>query len=599
MLMRVYKAVRALLFGQFIARLSSFILVPLFLKSWSAETYGEYLTIFASTSYLATIEAGFVQAAINEMTAAYARCDVPRFRGVLHSTFTLYSGIAAVGTTALLVAAFRLPFRPWLHLRSISDATAAITVCSLGIYVLWNMPFRLVFGVFQSTGDLARTQWLTNIQQILALIASAALLLNHRGLALLSFVPAATLMAVAAASFLLIRSGLPELVPGFGGAQWGTVGELTSSSVLFFLLTLANLAVFQGSVMLSAAVGAGVAVAVFSVSRTLSILVRSCTDAFNNAFWPEIARFDAQGNQAGLRRIHRMILAGSFVFTIGLAAFLGTEGKPFVTVWTGGRIAADVVLIRLLLIMSVLQIPWLAGYSLAAACNRHKNLVRYYVIASAVGLASAMILVRWLGLRAVPIGLIIGEALGCYHFIVRDACQRLGEEYAPFAARVWITLAVISLPAYLITQSIESFAANMSLVLRMPLILLVSLTSTSLSTWLVWLTPTERGQLKQRLRLNRIFSESTDYQAGAGAECAWWTLLIEATRSRNRTRIGEAVAPGQGRLTSPSGLRGADVKVAHGASNGGNYYESPDDLSHQEQSNPDGANISHKKMVRY
>jgi len=35
--------------------------------------------------------------------------------------------------------------------------------------------------------------------------------------------------------------------------------------------------------------------------------------------------------------------------------------------------------------------------------------------------------------------------LACYHFVVEDACRVLGEEYAPFAARLWLAVAAIFL----------------------------------------------------------------------------------------------------------------------------------------------------------
>jgi hypothetical protein len=53
-----------------------------------------------------------------------------------------------------------------------------------------------------------------------------------------------------------------------------------------------------------------------------------------------------------------------------------------------------------------------------------------------------------LGLLAAPIGAIVGEALANYHFVVKDACNVLGEHYPQFAARLWAGVAAISCAAW-------------------------------------------------------------------------------------------------------------------------------------------------------
>jgi hypothetical protein len=53
-------------------------------------------------------------------------------------------------------------------------------------------------------------------------------------------------------------------------------------------------------------------------------------------------------------------------------------------------------------------------------------------------------LIRPCGLLAAPLGVLIGEALTCYHFVIQDTCRFLKEEYARFAVQLWWGVAVIS-----------------------------------------------------------------------------------------------------------------------------------------------------------
>jgi cbb3-type cytochrome oxidase subunit 1 len=46
----------------------------------------------------------------------------------------------------------------------------------------------------------------------------------------------------------------------------------------------------------------------------------------------------------------------------------------------------------------------------------------------------------WLHLIAIPCGLLLGEAIACYYFVVRHACNMIHEDYAQLAFRTWSTL---------------------------------------------------------------------------------------------------------------------------------------------------------------
>jgi hypothetical protein len=62
-----------------------------------------------------------------------------------------------------------------------------------------------------------------------------------------------------------------------------------------------------------------------------------------------------------------------------------------------------------LVLYVLLESPWLASATLQAATNRHRRFVTSYMIGGVFGVAVAALLIRSLGVRAVPIGLIAGE----------------------------------------------------------------------------------------------------------------------------------------------------------------------------------------------
>lgn len=87
-------------------------------------------------------------------------------------------------------------------------------------------------------------------------------------------------------------------------------------------------------------------------------------------------------------------------------------------VWTCGKLAADVWLLRIFLLAVVLQAAWLPSSLFMMASNRHRRLAHFYFISAVLTLAAIALLIRPCGLLAAPLGALIGEALACYHFVI-------------------------------------------------------------------------------------------------------------------------------------------------------------------------------------
>src|SRR5262249_44805984 len=184
----------------------------------------------------------------------------------------------------------------------------------------------------------------------------------------------------------------------------------------------------QGTVLLIVTRLGGVAVAVFVTSRTLTSVMRQAVFTLNNALWPHLTAMEATGDYRRLRLIHRFSVTGSSALAIAFAAALWHVGTDVLSFWIGGKLVPDEALLRLLLARLVLEAPGVAGSVLPLAFNRPRVVAFASAASAAVGLAVGAALIRWYGIAAVPIGLIIGEALACYVFVPREACRLIRED---------------------------------------------------------------------------------------------------------------------------------------------------------------------------
>ena len=503
LLSRVGKGAAAILCGQAIITVGNLALVPLYLERWAPAVYGEWIALTALSGYLATLDFGINMAVTNRLTQAYARRDFEEYASCQHSALAYYLALASGGSFVLGLALWTLPFPTWVGLAETSATEAKWVIWLTGTYSLVAMPAGLISSFYRTIGDLPRSQWMGNIQQVLLLSLVATVLVLGGGMRAVAAWQVLPLLAVTGFVIWDVRRKSPQLAPAVTKAKFQVFLSIMRPSVLFGLLMVSNVLTVQGSVLVVSSVLGGMAVAVFVISRTLANLIRQVVGAMNSALWPDLTIMESSGALERLRRIHKLLVAGSSTLCISIAAALWYEGAEIISAWTLGRIQPDVTLLRLLLVLLVLQTPWLASSVFTASASRHEKLAVSYMASSILGLAVAVVLVKSLGFWAIPIGLIIGEAAACYHFVVKDTCQMIGEPYSPFALRLWSGLIALATIALLAGWAAHQLIPGPYLVRWLGVGAFTSIMSMAVA-WSFWLLPEDRAQLVSRLRSSAV-----------------------------------------------------------------------------------------------
>jgi O-antigen/teichoic acid export membrane protein len=505
MLRRILPAANAIFVGHMIPRLGSIILVPLFLRTWSATLYGEYLALFAAVSYLSSLDIGMQQASVNRLTQAYAKGDLDDYRAVQHTMIAFYVVLATIVSLVVMIAAWAFPLSRWIGLKLTNPLTAKAVIALLAAYVMWTLPVRLITATYQSTGNLARTQWIGNLQQIFVVVLSALVLMLGGGMLSMAFLQVAIIGPLAFFVLFDLHRRTPALFPGLGGAKLSTLKDLAHPSLLFALLLIGNLVAFQGSTLLVSAALGGLAVAVYSVSKAMIDLIRQVLYSITLALCPDFARMEALAEFERLRIIHRLAVAATAAITLALAASVWYEGPQIITVWTRGRIEPDVMLLRLFLVLLAFQTPWAASSTIGTATNRHVAQAIGYFFAALIGVGLIAALVHRLGTWAVPVGLTLGEAVCCYHFVIKSTCRMIGECYASFALRFWFGFAAVTAATLGIGWVTHNFVPGPMLV-RWIAVGMFTLGAACACGWMAWLLPSDRAVVLEKL--DPVFTSS-------------------------------------------------------------------------------------------
>jgi O-antigen/teichoic acid export membrane protein len=383
-------------------------------------------------------------AAANAMTAAFARGDLTRYRYLQGSAMAFYVSIAFSVSLVLGFMTAVLPVAAWIGIRHIPSGVTAWVAWLLAARMLWQMPAAQVGGIYRTTGNLAVTQWFGNLQSVGLLVVTTTVLLLHGGVLDLALWGAVPMVGGTVGAWFSLRRSHQGLLPRLSEARMSGILELISPSLLFGLIMLSTVLTLNGPLLLVSRALGGTAVALLVTTRTLANVVRQTVAPVQSALLTELTRLDALGAEGSLRLGHRLFVGGSVMLSAAFAGALWFEGSDVIAVWTRGKLTPDIWLLRVYLLALVLQAPWLASSLFTTANNRHRRLAYCYIVSAVLTLGTVALLLPRFNLIAVPLGGLVGESIACYHFVVKDACDVLKEDYPRVAGRLWMGVAAIS-----------------------------------------------------------------------------------------------------------------------------------------------------------
>jgi O-antigen/teichoic acid export membrane protein len=122
---------------------------------------------------------------------------------------------------------------------------------------------------------------------------------------------------------------------------------------------------------------------------------------------------------------------------VAIPGSLWYEGTAVLEVWTRGRLAPDLWLLRAFLAWLVLQSPWITASSIPQYTNKHRLVAVAFFTSNVAGLALSALLFPRFGLAGIPISFIVAEGVVCYHWVIRDACRIATQPYFSFALKLW------------------------------------------------------------------------------------------------------------------------------------------------------------------
>jgi len=383
--------------------------VPVMLRVWGPELFGEWLVLSAVPTYLLLSDLGFGNVAGTDMTLRVHAGDREGARETLQSTLALVlSTTLLLALVVGLLLAF-LPLRSLLHLRVMSNAQARATLLLLSINCLMLLQWSVLLAGFRATGRYARGMMYVNAIRIVegcGVFLVLAIGVTPQFLA-------AYMLAVTALGTLWLLFENHRLTPwlplGLRYARWTRIRQLARPAFAYMAFPACAALSTQGMTLVVGLTLGPLAVAVFNPMRTLSRIALQVTDALKNSAWPELSASFGRNDLAFARRLHRGVFQASFLLAGIILVALYATGPWLFALWTHGRITLDLAAFHVLLLVVLANSMWNASSSVAMSVNRHESMSASYLALSVLSIALAVVLAHPLGLSGVAWGMFLAD----------------------------------------------------------------------------------------------------------------------------------------------------------------------------------------------
>ncbi len=421
----------ATILGPAVTVLIQIVNVPIMLRVWGPELFGEWLVLSAIPTYLLLSDMGFGNVAGSDMTMRVHAGDREGALETFHSIFALV-GLSTLCLALLLGGLFLfVPMHRLLHLSAMTPLEARTTLLLLSLNCLVVLQFSVLLAGYRCTERYAAGMFYVNCIRIVEGAGVFLILFRHaRPQHLAAFM---LTISILGAIWLAVRhrQSAPWLPIGFGRASTNRIRILARPAFAYMAFPACAAISTQGMTLVAGLILGPIAVAVFNPMRTLSRIALQLTDAVKNSVWPELSAAFGRDDHELAKRLHRAAFQASLLLAGVVLLALALAGPWIFRIWTHGRVLMDVGAFHLLLIVVLANSMWNSSSSVAMSANRHERLSLFYLAFSAGSLLLAVVLAHVLQLRGIALGMLFAD-IGMSLVVVHLSNRILGDSFSQF-----------------------------------------------------------------------------------------------------------------------------------------------------------------------
>lgn len=392
--------------------LVNLISVPLLVHYLGTFEYGVWITISTTVVMLSVLDLGIANTLTNFIAEAYADQSPEAAQEYFATAFWITIGIA--GTLACVGVWLwpKLDFGLLLHLSDPAEVVLVRwTLAVSAAYFLCSLPLNLANKVHAGYQEVHIANYFGILNSISGLIA---IVLAVRSRASLVYLMAAycssMLLGSLALNFRLCIVSKPWLLPLPGRIRWGLSRQLFGEGILFFVLQLTSIVVYNSDNLVIAHYLGADRVTPYSVGWKLMSTASLIHGIMVPSLWAAFSAAYHKGEVEWVKQTYRSMRRRIFVVVAALAVLLALVGPKLIRLWAGPSAVPSSRLLWLMAAYVVLNCITTNQALLLTATRRLRLEASAAVLAAAVNILLTIRLVQNFGSDGVMMGTLVSFA---------------------------------------------------------------------------------------------------------------------------------------------------------------------------------------------
>lgn len=382
-------------------------LVPLFIKEWGIEYYGDWIVISSIPFLLSAIDLGIGSSCANYFSINWIKEKKGCAASFLKTSIISIIGLSIIATVAILILSITGILDVLIKTESFSKDEKTLLIILFALSIFCTFLSQTFAGCFRVAKKFHLYIHFQNVQ-ILAYIIITTLLLTHGyealhvALALLFSQTTRLFLSISGIKYYNIKQHLKD--SSFAKEK---LSQIISKGIKLTIEPLAQSSYLQGSIIILNNLGTSESVVLWSTIRTIS---RTCTQfsrAISLSSEPEIQMefFSNQTKNASilLKKTLRLGLTGYTIAAVALTTF----GNELYAIWVRNELIIPNSCLTLIIISLLPNTIWIVSSVVQRALNKPEKLA----VANIAAALTALILTYFLTPRFGLLGVVVSALL--------------------------------------------------------------------------------------------------------------------------------------------------------------------------------------------
>jgi O-antigen/teichoic acid export membrane protein len=391
------------LMGRGFTLLVSAVTLPLTLHYLGKLEYGLWVTVSTSVTMLSVLDLGIANTLTNFIAEAHAAEDREKAQRYFATAFWVTVGIVLL-LAPTMYAVWRIV--NWGALFHLSDpvlvAHAAECVAVAGGFFLLSLPLGLAARVLVGYHEVHFTNYFSMANSVFGLLAIGVTILLHGSIVLLiAAYSVAMLVGPLGMNLWLCLWHRPWVSPLPSKIRLTIIRRLFGQGILFFILQLTGLVVFNSDNLVIAHYLGAAAVTPYSVAWRLAQYAYVLQNLMIPSLWPAFTEAYHKGQLDWINSAYRS-LNRNVLIAVGFAALvIGVAGRTVIRIWAGAAAVPGRELLWLMALFAFILSITTNQALLLTATGRLRLEAAVAVIAAVANLVLSIFLVQRLGVEGV------------------------------------------------------------------------------------------------------------------------------------------------------------------------------------------------------